>query len=325
MAGTKDTGGTGGTSDTGGTGGTGDTGGTGGTGDTGAKDDTTGGKTGNDDNTGITYTQEQLVDKNDKLTSDKLALKKQLDKVRGDLKNAPTPEAVTDLRTELERLQVIEVDYKKEKDRLELASKKGDIERLEYQHGKTLEGIQGELKIALETIKTLQTASAESTATNEVQLNRLRDDQLANTIYAASRELAYRPEQIVTLLKGDFKYDEDTGKHVKYVLNDKGKIVDELGVVEYVTAFLALSENDNLALASGASSGTGEPPNTSDGEGNKDTTGGKDTGKNKGKFKLTPELKKEAELRDMPPEEWFALKQKRQAIRDRKIAEGKTK
>jgi hypothetical protein len=68
-------------------------------------------------------------------------------------------------------------------------------------------------------------------------------------IKAANKHKAIKPEHIYNMLKSEFEFDPDIGRFSHFKRDEKGKLVDEKSVEEYVKDFLSMEENDYLVSA----------------------------------------------------------------------------
>ncbi len=111
------------------------------------------------------------------------------------------------------------------------------------------------------------TAREQEKAEAAKQLAAVRDVQLTNSIMSAAlANSAYDPEQIVRMLRGEFKYDDVNAKHV-FEYAGRGDAVHTKTVDERVKDFLADEKNKNLVRVGGSGPRPGAQPGTGGGYG----------------------------------------------------------
>jgi hypothetical protein len=174
------------------------------------------------------------------------------DKVK-DLKtkmsDMPDPDEFDSLRSEYQKLQdqmktlaekqadeeLKKIDDEKERARVKM-EREFDKERSKLQ--KTMDDMN----------KQIESFTAEKQQHQET-LNKWRRSSLENDIISSAAPKAYNPGQIVKLIVEDFEYDEQDDRWYKHVYDAKGKLTTVLSVKEFVTAFLADEDNENLLKA----------------------------------------------------------------------------
>lgn len=184
--------------------------------------------------------------KRDTALADKRRLSQQIKDLESDEEDEGDTEELKSLKEELDGLK----EYKKttedaieareletltqvERDKLhlekELRSFKDRFNTLEESVGQEREDSKKTLEDATKRISSLRTHGLE-----------------AEIIKAAHKSNAWNADQIVTLTKPFFTYDEQLDKYTHLERDDRNKIVDELSVVEYIKNFLGKEENENL-------------------------------------------------------------------------------
>ena len=194
-------------------------------------------------------------DKRDRALKDKRTLQSKLKSLEDKIDTSIDPEEVKKLKTAVKDLK----EFKKTKD-LEDEEKdlknKTDLEIEKVRSEKKEKALQVTIDEISERLKTVETESSEETEKSKKTIKRLRQSRLGSEIIKEAAKLnAWSPDQVVRLLKDDFEFDEDLGRHVVHTRDTKGKIVDELEVTEYVTSFLKASENENLIKSKAATDG----------------------------------------------------------------------
>lgn len=127
---------------------------------------------------------------------------------------------------------------------------KTELERAEVLHKKQMSEMEERFNSQMEKFQKQieEKDSVLQEKDKKLQVNRkiaLEKDILE---FAAKYE-AYSPQQIVRLLSPDFTYDDQLEKWVVLKKDNKGKIVDELEVHDYVKEFLTEDSNSNLIRA----------------------------------------------------------------------------
>lgn len=188
----------------------------------------------------------KVISQRDAAKGDKRKLQKKIDALESKVADLPDSDALDSLKKELKELKKFKEDAEEEARRKE--------EEAMDEHEKE--------KIRLKReIQTEKDKAEEQKSEFEKQFEKLnerldglasdnenlRTDNLgAKIIEAAAKNDAFNPSQIVSLVKDKFTYDNTLGKFVHHKRDEKGKIVDELSIPEYVKEFLSIEENENL-------------------------------------------------------------------------------
>jgi chromosome segregation ATPase len=182
----------------------------------------------------------------DAAKKERRAVQKKIKELENSLGDNPSKEEYERLEEELDELKNFkkEMDEKQEE---EERNKLSEIERIKLDMNKELEKLRKDYDKQVENLQSeLEKRNADLEKTGKT-VQELRKIKLANEIVnSASKNKAYNPKQIERILSNEFTYDEDIGKYVYYIRDDKGKVVDEKTVDERVTEFLQDEDNANL-------------------------------------------------------------------------------
>lgn len=266
---------------------------------------------GDNDGDGENYSQEEFISMRNELkkTKDDLA------KLRAKNKKPPkqdddTSHDVSKLETENKTLRDQIKAFEEEKEQQKLKGKDETAKEL-YKANKKIDELEAEISQLKSQLSEKDGKILEFSSQYQQQVVKFREGNLKLEIREAAKKYnAMNENQIVSLTKDDFIFDEDLDRWVVPILNKKGEMVDGRDVDDYIKEFMSKPENDNL-VRSGKKGGSGEPPASGD------TAPKSNTDKNKsssGKVTITDKDRKEAAMNDMDPEEWVALKNERKKI-----------
>jgi hypothetical protein len=165
---------------------------------------------------------------------DGMITSEELDEMKAKYKEMEKEFATMKEKQDEEEIQKIEDE--KERERV----------RLKKEHSKEMD----ELNEEIEKMKTKISTFDDERKQHNRKLEAFRVLGLENEIItAADKYKAYNPRQIVTLTKGDFKYDDKLDTWAHDVFDSKGNLTNEFTVEEYVKAFLENPDNENLLRA----------------------------------------------------------------------------
>lgn len=266
------------------------------------------------------YTQEQIlqiVKDHDKLKSDLATLRKKVSKPADDADKEKESDAVKQANATIkalaEKLKAIEDQEEQDK----LKGKDENVKEL-YKANKRIAELEAKLEETTSKLAQKETEMGDINGKYGKQLQELRVQTLKSEILSeASKNSALSDLQVYRLVKDDFIYDEEFDRWIIPIYNKKGDLVDGESASVYIKKFLTDPANDNL-VRSGAKGGSGEPP-SSGGEApkaNQDKAKGNPPIQSK--IKITDAIKKEAMMNDMPVEDWIALLQVKEDIRNKK-------
>lgn len=256
------------------------------------KDDGDDDKKGADDDKKDSYVSRDEMNKviaqRDKLKGERRELNAKLKEMEDKIKTGIVdPQEIEKLKEKSARLQALE-DELEDKKRKEMS----ENERLKHDNEK-LKGKLGDLQEQMEASKSeLQKSLQEQIDALESEVGTLRGFKLESEITAVAAEIgAVSPQQIVRLTKGDFKLNED-GEFVVEAPGKRGGI-SEISVSDHIKSFLGDETNANLISAKSPR----KAPDAGDG-------GGK--AKSSGKVTLTATQKRDASMRGMTDDEYYA-------------------
>lgn len=183
--------------------------------------------------------RDQFKKDRDKLDS---TIKDLQDSMSGMIKS----EELTAKEKELDQLKKWKDEFDKEQEKKELESKT-EVERLQIQLRKTEESFEEKVKEAMKSIEDTRKKEREEFEKLREEANSLRMNGLKAEIVTISSKLnAFNPSQIYSLLKDKFVYVANLNKYAHQVRDERGKLIDEMSVEEYVKEFLGKEENENL-------------------------------------------------------------------------------
>jgi hypothetical protein len=182
--------------------------------------------------TGKRNAERKVVETEEKM--DGMITSEELDEMKAKYKEMEKEFATMKEKQEEEDLTKIEDE--KERERV----------RLQKEHKKEMDDLNEEIGKMKTTISTFDDERKQ----HNRKLEAFRVLGLENEIItAADKYKAYNPRQIVTLTKGDFKYDDKLDTWIHDVFDKKGNLTNEFTVEEYVKAFLENPDNENLLRA----------------------------------------------------------------------------
>lgn len=188
----------------------------------------------------------KAFDARDKAKKDVASLKSKITEFESKIKDMPDSDTLTNMKKELDLLKEAKETADKEKEAVEM-SKLDKIKQQEmlFEKDKVKLTQSFEAKLA-DMNKKVDSIISESTA-KDGKIKELQGYHLENEILqAASKFGAFNPKQIVKLHKADFKWDEDLGRFIQEVRDEKGHLVDTLAVEDTIKSFLEDPENENL-------------------------------------------------------------------------------
>jgi hypothetical protein len=161
----------------------------------------------------------------------------------------PDPDEFDSLRSDYQKLQDQLKELSEKQDDEDLKKIEDEKERARVKMEREFEKERSLLKKQMEDMnKQIDSFSHEKKQHVET-LNKWRRSSLENDIISTAAPKAYNPKQIVKLIVDDFEYDEQDDRWYKHVYDEKGKLTTVLSVKEFVTAFLADEDNENLLKA----------------------------------------------------------------------------
>lgn len=258
----------------------------------------------------------KAFEKRDVAMKDKKLLADKTKELEDKLKNAVDKEELEKLQKEFKDLKV----YKEEIERLkeeEESKKLDEVQRSKLQFEKEMKKMQDQLDEMKTTLEREKEEAKTKEKVFQKQVETLRGSRLeADVLRSATKNNAWNPDQIVALVKGFFTYDEQLDKYTHLVRDDKGKIVDEQSVDEFIKVYLSKEENENLVKSTIKTDTTfSTNTQTTTNVGIKTTT--------KGKYKADdPQIIKEATDKNLPPADWAEIKErmenKQNSMREKK-------
>lgn len=275
-----------------------------------------------DDNDDVEVLKEKLdhwkkeakkaFDDRDAAKKERRAVQKKVRDLEKSLKNNPSKEDYDELVEQFEELKTFKEDLDKKKEEEE-RNKLDEVERLKLDHNKEVSKLQKDFQSKIDELNKKieeKDSKLEETRSN---VHELRKTRLQNDIMkVATKYNAYSPEQIHRILSNEFNFDEDLGKHVHYIRDEKGKVVDEKTVEERVAEFLQDETNANL-VKSTKKSGTNHDENPRYPNNDK---------KNKSKYDpKDPKIIEKADDKGLTPEDYIYTLE----MRDERLAKVKGK
>lgn len=270
-----------------------------------------------DPNERISYLESELekaISRRDKAVKDRRNLSKKIKELEDNYDNLPSSDEISQLKKDLKALRDFKKEKEKEEEEKELENAT-ELEKVKISMQKQIDLLSAEKENLEEKLNeaTQETETKLEKATETI--NKLRKRTLESDIVnAASKFNAFKPHQIVKLVKSDFVYNEDTGEfvHEKYTTN-KGekKYQGELTVEEYVKEFLSDEDNENLVRSPAKNSFHSDkhkkPDDKSDKK-NKDKDSKNASDEDLGDFDPEdPEIVRKADLEDMTPERYIKV------------------
>jgi len=256
----------------------------------------------------------KVISQRDTVKKDKRKLKEELNQFKEQLKGIPDKADVETMMEELKELRSFreEMQQKEEEEKLKNAS---EWERKQIEYEKEFNRLKHKMEQETQSLSSKLEEKESELQKKEQHISSLREAKLENEIArVAIKNKALNTNQIVRLLRGDFTYDADLDKFVYLKYNDKGKLVDEKTVDEYVSEFLSAEENENLVEASVNTEGTGTKQSELSTSSSKTHSGDDYDPKD-------PKLIHEAEMKRLSVEDLIETKR----VRDKKMAAIKEK
>ena len=256
----------------------------------------------------------KAFEKRDTVNADKTALKNKVKKMEEQMKNMTDSDSFKELKEQFDDLKKFKEDFDKKREKEKL-DKMDEIERLKLESKKESEKLSKKMDDLKASFEKEKQEKDEALIKADKKISRLRKSTLGVDIMKAAVKMkSWNPEQVVRLVRDDLTYDKDVDRYSYIKRDEKGKLVDELSVEEYVTDFLKREENENLIKSDA---------NTSSFHSDKDKTLDK-THTKSGKYNpKDADIIREAEDRDMTPERYIKTLEKRDAWKEEK--EGKSK
>lgn len=254
--------------------------------------------------------ERNLLKQKNKETRDKLK------EVEERINALPSADQLTKLMTEKKELEEFKIKIEKEIEERKL-KEATEVERLQMQMKKIQDGFDVQLKIKEEELtsknkKTEEELQKKSAAAQKL----LKYKKESELLKAAEKHGAFKPHQIVALLEGEFKLEEDTETFFYEEKDAKGKVKNELSIEDRVKQFLEDPENANLVksdILSGSGSIQNQNAATTRGTGGAPGTAGS-------KYRRSEKdiLAEEAAERGLDVKIWENLKKKQEEIKAKK-------
>lgn len=188
----------------------------------------------------------KAFEKRDAIKADKAKLTEKVKDLEGKMKSMIDAETFEELKKEFDDLKTFKSDFDKKKEEEKL-NKLDEMERLKLEKNKELEKFQKEMEDLRESFNKEKEDKENKLKEAQTRISKLRKSTLGVDIMkAAVKNKAWNPDQIVRLLRDDLTYDDTLDKYSYIKRDEKGKVLDELSVGEYVTEFLKKEENENL-------------------------------------------------------------------------------
>jgi len=162
------------------------------------------------------------------------------------MSDMPDPDEFDSMRSDYEKLQTQIKDLKEHQADEDLKLIEDEKERARVKMEREFDKERSKLQKTMDDMnKQIDSFSLEKKQHQET-LDKWRRSSLESDIISSAAPKAYNPGQIVKLIVEDFEYDEQDDRWYKHVYDAKGKLTTVLSVKEFVTAFLADEDNENL-------------------------------------------------------------------------------
>lgn len=244
----------------------------------------------------------KAYDRRDKANKEKRTLSKKVEELQTQIDNMVDSKQLKELETEMKELK----KFKKEMDEAEEEAKlkeATELERVSIRHKKELEELQKQIEELSIVKEDVSKKASEDLEEARAEIDMLRGVKLeTDIIKAAAKFDAWNPEQIVTLTKGFFEYDKNLDSFSHFKRDAKNKIIDELGVGEFIETFLSKEENENL-IKSKINKGSLQSKKQK----SSDTSDAKTKTKGKEYDPTDPDIIKAAEMESLSPEDYISL------------------
>jgi len=184
--------------------------------------------------------------KRDEFKRNKETLANQIKDLEGKLSGMVPSTDKENLEKEIKELRKFKKDIDDEQTKKDLENKT-EVERLRIQMEKQEKTIREEFDEKL-------TALMQAKETTEKDLENIRNEAEtlrlhkleSEIIKEASKLNAWSADQIFSLTKDKFIFDKNLNKFIHQIKDEKGKLLDEMSVKEYIENFLGKEENENL-------------------------------------------------------------------------------
>jgi len=243
----------------------------------------------------------------DRAKEDREKFRSEMKKLEEKMKEIPSGDELEELRKANKELSKWKKEHDEAKEKEEI-EKMDELKRKDFEHEKHMkelnESFDQKMKDLTGKIEALQTKHEED-QTQIVALRKIRlEKDLLHAITNNKDNKAFKPTQVVKLTINDFEYDEKLDDWRHLVRDEKGKLVGEKTISEYVSDFLANEENSNL-VESKMNTNSFQSQKM---DGDKD----KKASKNIDGFDPNdPAIKEEAEVRGLKPEAWINILKKK--------------
>lgn len=188
----------------------------------------------------------KVITQRDTAKKDSRALKSKVKKLESQLSDLPDPDTVNALKEQLNSLKEFKDTIEKEKEEEELA-KKSEIEKMKVRNEKEVERIHGEYGEKMKEFEEKFNKVVEDLESTKKETHTLRHTKLESEIVNEAAKLnAFYPQQVYLLMKDNFEWDNDLGRFIMPIRDDKGKLADEKDVKAAVNDFLKDPNNENL-------------------------------------------------------------------------------
>jgi hypothetical protein len=247
----------------------------------------------------------KVISQRDKEKSEKRKLQNKMNELEAKMKDTPNSSEYETLKQSFEELKAFKEEQEKKQEEEEMKNK-SEFERAEIAYKKQIKEMQEKFQSDFEKLQTQLQERESILKEKDLKIEQSRKIGLERDILEfAHKYKALNPQQVVKLLSPDFTYDDNLEKWV-VLKKEKGKIVDEMDINDYVKSFLEDKSNENLVRATVNNDGSGHHENPSV----------KPTAGKTGSYDVNDaKLKKEAEMRSMKVEDYIDVLK----IRDAKL------
>lgn len=197
----------------------------------------------------------RAFDSRDRAKEERNRLKLELEAAKSGSIDAPNKAEIDKLAEEL-RVFKEQEDERKDKQEEEDLKKLSELERQKRLFDKELDKVKLTFDEKVQEALNLSKEAKEELKKKDDIIVSLTHKTLEGEIARiAGENEAWKPFQIVRLLKDEFEFNDTLGQFIYEKKNDKGKIIDDMTVSERVKEFLQDPENENLLKAKGSTGG----------------------------------------------------------------------
>lgn len=245
----------------------------------------------------------KVIGQRDTAKKDRNALKGKIKKLESQMSDLPDPDDVKGLKEELDNLREFKESIEKEKEEKEL-EKKSELEKQQVRHEKELAKVQSDYEAKMKEFTEKMEEFQKELEKSRSETEKFRISKLESEIVnEAANKDAFYPQQVYLLIKDKFQWDDDLGKFIMPVRDEKGKLQDEKDVKTAVDEFLSDPNNENLVKSNVNRGSLGTKHSNDDIKGSSKRRGGYDP--------KDPELIKEADLKGLEVEDLIDINIKR--------------